>query len=167
MASASDTFREHREPLVRYVYRMTGDARRAEDVVQTAFVRFLEQADSVERPRSWLFTVATNLVRDQKRKEKRRRELAAGESGSPGPTPPDEAAELRSDLEEVREALYRLDDRDRALLLLRAEGFSYREIADSLGLAKGSIGPMIGRALERLREEAGDVAAGSERRDTA
>lgn len=157
MASASETFREHREPLVRYVYRMTGDAGRAEDVVQTAFVRFLEEADSVERPRSWLFTVATNLVRDQQRKQKRRRELSAGESGTSGPAPPDEAAELRRDLEEVRSALYRLDDRDRALLLLRAEGFSYREIADSLGLAQGSIGPMIGRALGRLRDETGDV----------
>lgn len=167
MTSASEIFREHRDPLLRYVYRMTGDARRAEDVVQTAFVRFLEQADSVDRPRSWLFTVATNLVRDQERKQKRRRELAAGESGSPGPTPPDEAAELRGDLEEVREALYRLDDRDRALLLLRAEGFSYREIADTLGLAQGSIGPMVGRALGRLREETGEVAGDPETRNTA
>ena len=162
MASASETFREHREPLVRYAYRLTGNARRAEDVVQTAFVRYLEQADSVESPRSWLFTVVTNLVRDHKRKQKRRRELAAGEPGSSGPTPPDEAAELQHDLEEVRQALYRLDGRDRALLLLRAEGFSYREIADSLGLAQGSIGPMIGRALGRLQEETGDVRGAPE-----
>lgn len=166
MTSATETFREHREALVRYVYRMTGDARRAEDVVQTAFVRYLERADSVERPGSWLFTVATNLVRDHERKEKRRRELAAGETGSRGPTPPDEVAELRSDLAEVREALYRLEDRDRALLLLRAEGFSYREISESLGLAQGSIGPMIGRALRRLREETGAVSGEAETRDT-
>lgn len=155
MSSVRETFSEHREPLVRYVYRLTGSADRAEDVVQSTFVRFLENADGVESPKSWLFTVATNLVRDRERKQKRRRELAAGESGSGGPTPPDEAAELRGELEEVREALYRLPDRDRALLVLRAEGFSYREIADSLGVAKGSVGPMIGRALGRLEEETG------------
>lgn len=155
MASVRETFREHREPLVRYVYRLTGSAGRAEDVVQTTFLRFLEKADTVESPRSWLFTVATNLVRDRRRKEKRRRELAAGESGGREPTPPDEAAELRSELEEVRRALYRLSERDRALLLLRAEGFSYGEIADSLGVAKGSVGPMVGRALGRLDRETG------------
>lgn len=155
MSSVRETFREHREPLVRYVYRLTGSSGRAEDVVQSTFVRFLEHADTVESPKSWLFTVATNLVRDRERKEKRRRELAAGESRSRDPTPPDEAAELRGELEDVREALYRLPDRDRALLVLRAEGFSYREIAESLGVAKGSVGPMIGRALGRLEEETG------------
>jgi RNA polymerase sigma factor (sigma-70 family) len=52
----------------------------------------------------------------------------------------------------VRSALAALNERDREALLLKAEGFSYDEIAATLGLAKGAVGTTLARARRRLVE---------------
>jgi RNA polymerase sigma-70 factor (ECF subfamily) len=52
----------------------------------------------------------------------------------------------------VRSALDALSDRDREALLLSAEGLSYDEIAQTLGLSRGSIGTTLARARRRLVE---------------
>lgn len=155
MSTPEEAFREHREALVRYVYQLTADAAAAEDVVQEAYVRLLETGPEDENLRAWLFTVATNLVRDRARVTGRRRELDEARKGPEPPPPADERAEARRRLERVWEAVDRLPPRDRALLLLRVEGFTYEEIADVLGVAVGSVGPLTGRALRRLTEELG------------
>ena len=55
-------------------------------------------------------------------------------------------------ISQVRSALSALSERDRDALLLQAEGFSYDEIAQSTGLAKGAIGTTLARARRRLVE---------------
>src|SRR3712207_7447153 len=52
--------------LYRYLHRLTGDADVAEDLAQESFVRLLGRRVSDDGVRVWLFTVATNLVRDRK-----------------------------------------------------------------------------------------------------
>ena len=56
-------FRTYHAPLVRYLTRRLGDRDWAEEVAQEVFLRALRQ-DSLTSERSWLFAVATNLVRD-------------------------------------------------------------------------------------------------------
>lgn len=156
MSSPEETFRQHREALVRYVYQLTADAAAAEDVVQETYMRLLETEPEDENLRAWLFTVATNLVRNRARVASRRRELEAGEPDpEPAPSADERAAEKRR-LESVWAAIDQLPARDRALLLLRVEGLTYEEIAEAVGVARGSVGPLTGRALQRLREELGD-----------
>ena len=53
----------------------------------------------------------------------------------------------------VRRSLGRLPLRDRQMLLLRHEGFSYREIATALGIAETSVGTMLIRATQAFRVE--------------
>src|SRR6476659_10844833 len=65
-------FREYHQPLVRYLTRRLGDRDWAEEVAQETFLRAVKQ-DSIVSERSWLFAVATNLVRDEARKDIRRR----------------------------------------------------------------------------------------------
>jgi RNA polymerase sigma factor (sigma-70 family) len=55
-------------------------------------------------------------------------------------------------VEEVRAALAALSEKDREALLLKAEGFSYDEIAAALGLATGAVGTTLARARRRLVE---------------
>ena len=57
-------FDSHYEPLFRYVQRLVGDPDLASDVVQESFVRLLDNPLPDDEVRRWLFTVATNLVRD-------------------------------------------------------------------------------------------------------
>lgn len=148
----SQVYREHYRSLVRFLYRRIGDQARAEDLAQEAFVRAIEHQPS--EPRAWLFTVAANLARDEGRRASVRRKhltlmKAEAEARAPEP-PPDVALERRETVAHVQNALAQLSDRDRESLLLWEEGFSYDEIAEILGLSRGSIGTTLARARTRL-----------------
>ena len=142
--------------LVRYARRMAGDPDAAEDAVQEAFVRLLDRDvhGEPERLRGWLFTTVTNLLRDRARVAANRSRLLA--TRTPMPETPPEAAdrmERQERIRRVREALDALDARDRTLLLLREEGFSYRELAREVGVQPGSVGTLLARARRRFRDQ--------------
>src|SRR5690606_18772696 len=88
-------YRDVHPSLFRYLDRMTGDPDAAEDVAQEAFVRLLGRPDLAgDAARLWLFTVATNLVRDRGRAIARRQRLLSGAPLTPtsGPLPDEEVA---------------------------------------------------------------------------
>ena len=104
-------------------------------------------------PRPWLFAVALNLARDDGRRttrQGRRLEVLAAEQQGAAAPAADEDMERRERETPVRAALDRLSEKDREALLLKAEGFSYEEIAAALGLAPGAIGTTLARARRRL-----------------
>lgn len=147
---------EHHAALFRYLFRLTGDADIAADVVQDTFARMLERPPRDHNPKAWLFTVATNSVRKWAGRSKRRRVLlsvhrAERQVGDPTQAP-DAAAHASEVRATVRQALDALPERDRTVLLMREEGFSHREIAEAVGTTTGSVGTMIARALDRLAE---------------
>ncbi len=149
-------FNTYNVPLVRYLTRRLGDRDWAEEVAQETFLRALRHDGPVlTNERSWLFAVATNLVRDDARKDARRREhlrLLAEESKDAASPAPDLSIERAQEQAIARRALDALDERDRNALLMREEGLDYHEIADALGLSVGSIGTTLSRARKRLVE---------------
>lgn len=140
--------------LFRYLDRLVGDTDAAEDVAQEAFVRLLNRSDlGEEAARLWLFTVATNLVRDRGRATARRQRLLSAVPITPSrESLPDEALERKERIQAVREALEQLSERDRQMLLMREEGFKYSEIARAVDVAPGSVGTLVARALKRFVE---------------
>src|ERR671922_2968015 len=72
MSEIDRLFNTYHQPLVRYLVRRLGDRDWAEEIAQETFVRALRQEQIVSE-RAWLFAVATNLVRDEARKDARRR----------------------------------------------------------------------------------------------
>lgn len=147
-----ELFAQYHQPLVRMLYRRTGDQDRAEDLAAEVFSRAL--AAPPDNPRPWLFAVALNLVRDDGRRavrQGRRLQLLKGESATSA-GPPDEDFERNEKTKAVQAALTELRDLDREVLLLKAEGFDYDEIAAATGLARGAIGTTICRARKRLVE---------------
>lgn len=146
-------FRTYNTQLVRYLTRRLGDRDWAEEVAQETFLRALRQ-EHIESERAWLFAVATNLVRDEARKDaRRRRHLAllaererAEEAVEPEPTTLERAQEAAI----ARRAVDALAERDRLALLMREEGLSYDEIAVALELSPGSVGTTLSRARRRL-----------------
>lgn len=148
-------FRRHGDDLFRYLVRQCGDAQRAKDAVQDAFVRLQEHPPADDRAiRRWLFRTGLNVLRDEHRVQtNRRRLLASHPDGLPGPAPapgPDARAELADDLARLREALADLREKERTALLMREEGFSHREIAEELDTTTATIGTLIARSLEKL-----------------
>lgn len=144
--------------LFRYCHRMTGDPDQADDLAQEAFFRLWSKG--IRGPeaslRVWLFRVATNLARDGFRTRERRRQiLAAYPELHAAPDPGkriEQEIEQKEEIERVQEALAGIPDRDKEILLLRQEGFSYREIADAVGVAHTSVGTLLARALKRFEE---------------
>jgi RNA polymerase sigma factor (sigma-70 family) len=151
-------FAEHRVSLFRYVARLTGSSDVAEDVVQETFMRLaIRPPARLTDLRPWLFTVATNLSHDEDRRTRRQRRLLAQRAteqpvGDP-PADPSRHAEQEDLVVRVRQVLGKLNRRDRTALLLRAEGFSHREIGEALDTTTKSVGTLIARALERLAAE--------------
>lgn len=151
--SLGEMYTQYHGSLVRLLYRRTGDAERAEDLAQEVFVRALEAPP--QNPRPWLFAVALNLARDDGRaaaRRGRRLELLKAEMAGRAAPAPDERFEQDERAALVRAALARLSDADREALLLKAEGFSYQDIASALGLAPGAIGTTLARARRRRVE---------------
>jgi len=156
MRDADRLFRDYHAPLVRYLTRRLGDRDWAEEVAQETFLRALRQ-DRLDNERAWLFTVATNLVRDAARQDARRRRhlelLRAEEDAEPRMVEsPASAMERAEERAAARRALEQLAERDREALLMREEGLDYHEIAAALGLAVGSVGTTLARARRRLVE---------------
>lgn len=161
-------FHTYHEPLVRYLVRRLGDRDWAEEIAQETFVRALRQEQIVSE-RAWLFAVATNLVRDEARKDARRRrhlellreEARAEEAVEPEPTSLERAQEAAM----ARRALECLSERDREALLMREEGLDYQEIASALELSIGSVGTTLARARRRLVEAMDELTRAQQRRE--
>ncbi|MBL8960317.1 MAG: sigma-70 family RNA polymerase sigma factor [Gemmatimonadetes bacterium] len=147
-------FHLYHTPLVRYLTRRLGDRDWAEEVAQETFLRALRQ-DRLTSERSWLFAVATNLVRDEARKDERRRrhlQLLADEQRDAVVEPVVVDAERAHEQALARRAVDALAEKDRLALLMKEEGLNYTEIAEALGLSVGSIGTTLSRARRRLAE---------------
>ena len=140
-------FREHYPRVVAMLARLTGNRAQAEDLASDVFYK-VSQRGPAEVP--WIYRVATNAGLDALRSNARRRkqEEAAGVETV-------RSAENRNALEEmlrrekrdrVRTVLGELKPRDAQMLLLRAEGWAYRELAETLGIHPGSVGTMLARA---------------------
>ncbi len=162
-------YREVFEDLVRYLGRKVWDPHRARDLAQEAFARSLDR--DPEDPRSWVFTVAANLARDETRTDIRRRRhltlVKAEEKTAPRPPDPHQALERKERAGRARAALGRLTERDREALLLWDAGLSYRQIAEQTGLAVGAIGTTLARARQRLVDAYEELERGKEADDAA
>ena len=152
-------FHEYHAPIVRFLTRQTGDRDLAEELAQETFLRALRHGPTVN-VRSWLFTVATNLVRDTARREVRQRrhlELLRVEQeeveNAREYEPVTPSADELKKASLAREALYALADRDRVALLMCEVGLSYQEIAAALGLSVQSVGTTLTRARKRVVQQ--------------
>jgi RNA polymerase sigma-70 factor (ECF subfamily) len=143
-------------PVWAYLSRMSGDSRLADDLLQETYYRFLRANvahESDAHRRNYLFRIATNLVRDVRRRPHltvAQPAEGAGEIDRADPRSADAANGAVRRLDLVR-SLARLKPRERDLLWLAyAQGSSHKEIAETLGLKTASIKLLLFRARRRL-----------------
>lgn len=156
----SSVYRTTYEDLVRFLYRKVWDAERAHDLAQETFLRCLRDraanTEGVANVRAFVFTVASNLARDEARTVIRRKKHLAllkneTKSSTPAPSAEDTIEQQRRHAA-VESALAELSDRDREILLLWDAGLTYQDIAAQTGLSIGAIGTTLNRARRRLVE---------------
>jgi RNA polymerase sigma factor (sigma-70 family) len=160
-----ELFNEHFRRLYRYLDRLCGDPELAADIAQETFIKLYERGALPDSVGAWLITVATNLFRNAHTTRARRHHLLqvvpdakmfADRAVEPVYTPASREIGQR-----VRAALDRMPERERQMLLLRAEGYSYKDIAEALNLQETSVGTLLARAKRAFREQYEDQADAS------
>ena len=143
----------HGPALFRYVLRITGDYSFAEDVVQESLLRawknltILEQGD--ESVRAWLFTVARNVVIDDRRSARHTREIVTDELPE---VPGADKTESIFDAWILSDALLSLSPQHRgAVVSAYYLGHTVAEIAHQQGVPEGTIKSRLHYALRALR----------------
>lgn len=149
-------FDRFREPLLRYMSGFGLSYSDAEEIAQEVFLslfRHLQIGKSRANLCGWLFRVAHNLA--LKRRSRTRRDAEGMTEGmedlaiDPRPSPEDQLSNTQTQ-RRLAAAVHALPEQDRNCLLLRAEGFRYREIAGILEMSLGAVSDSLARSLSRI-----------------
>jgi RNA polymerase sigma-70 factor (ECF subfamily) len=144
------------------LYLETGDAHRAEDLVQETFLvawRNIRQVTDPAGFRPWLFSIAHSVLVDSLRRDARKKRSATRvgadrlhELSDRSPAP-DESAQREEARQQVLSVLRSLPEEYRLPLTLRyIAGADYEQISQQLGLTNGSLRGLLNRGMARLRE---------------
>jgi RNA polymerase sigma factor (sigma-70 family) len=159
LPSWEDIVRAHSARVYRLAYRLTGNSHDAEDLTQEVFVRVFRSLSSYTPGtfEGWLHRITTNLFLDSARRKARIRFEGLPdevEQKLPGnEQTPAQAFDDRHFEGDVQAALMSLPpDYRAAVALCDIEGFSYEEIAATLGVKLGTVRSRIHRGRAQLRE---------------
>jgi RNA polymerase sigma factor (sigma-70 family) len=147
-----EAFSLHHRTVFRAARSILRDPALAEDVTQEVFIRLFKHKDDIpdaEMLRPWLIRVALNLAKNTVRGNIRantRDEIYVKESGESVVNSVESSYERKAELSEVNRALARVKEPMRSCLVLKQQGLTYREIAESLSLNETSIGTYVARA---------------------
>jgi RNA polymerase sigma-70 factor (ECF subfamily) len=155
-------FDELRASLFRYLRWLGSTAEEADDTIQETFLRLhthLQGGRSQENLRAWVFRVAVNLFRDERKSGHRRlsrpleSEMAASDAWADPSAGPEQLALAGESERRLHDAIRRLPVLEQECLALRSEGFRYRQIGEILGIGTSTVADAIRRALEALARE--------------
>ncbi|RCW44181.1 sigma-70 family RNA polymerase sigma factor [Paenibacillus prosopidis] len=162
--SAPDLFRQqfnqHYPSVRRKLFALIRDEAAAEDLAQETFLRlYRNPPDQPEAIGGWLHRVLTRLAYDYMDKKARERAITQKQEqnimAQPHAVQSNEQTVIALDeRERVQGWLESLPERDKQMLLLRYEGYSYAEIAEQLQVRQPQVGTMLRRAGERLKRHA-------------
>lgn len=149
---AADIFDSLRPTRVRVAYRMLGSVADAEDVVQDAFLRWLDtDRNKVREPEAFLCRVIMRLCLDQLKWTKRRRETYVG-PWLPEPIVDPVGDEVDDVTLPLLMALDRLSPLERAAFLLHdVFGISFQEVAATIGREPATCRQLASRARAHIR----------------
>ncbi len=150
--------------LRRYARVLTGDANRADDLVQDTLARAWEKRTLWQAGtdlRAWLFTIMHNLFVNQRalaRRDARTVSIDDEGAGDAWQLPVQATQFTRVELTEVMQSVGRLPAEQREVLMLAAvEELRYEEIAAVMEIPIGTVMSRLSRAREKLRRMAGET----------
>ena len=158
----------HQTPLYNFAFRQLRAQSAAEDVVQEAFIRVVQNAADFKheaRFTTWVYTITRNLCIDQMRKRALRKHASLDDArgaDSDGPTLGEMTADQRANVEreatgdELKERIARAvdelpDDQREVFLMREVSNLPFKEIADITGVPENTVKSRMRYALERLQ----------------
>ena len=162
-------YRKYHDAIARFAVRFLRSRDRGDEIAQVVFLRLFrarERYRPTARFATFLYRIAKNTCLNELRRIQRAGEVESLDIGNPGgPSFIDQVADMvspnpvhrlvyREAATEMIEVLGRLpENQRRALLLRRLDGFSYREIADSLDSSTSAVKSLVFRATATLRRD--------------
>lgn len=160
--------RRYQDALVNYIYYIINDYHRAEDLAQETFLRVFKNASRYEPKasfKSWLYTIATNLSKNEIRNRARRNtyfledmveeneDVYHSEFMIDTRYQPDILYEKKERQQLIRKTLKQLPENQRlALTLVTYQELSYEEISDILNCSTGAVKSLIHRARQNMKK---------------
>jgi RNA polymerase sigma factor (sigma-70 family) len=163
MIEFEEAFALHHRTVFRAARSVVQDGGLAEDVTQEVFIKLYKHMDSIsdlEMLRPWLIRVALNIARNTLRGNIRantRDENYVKESSGQDVFSVETEYEEKTGISEINRALNKVKEPLRSCLVLKQQGLSYREIAESLELNETSIGTYVARARAEFMRFYGKV----------
>lgn len=163
-----EAFTLHNRTVFRAACAVVQDAGLAEDITQETFIRLYNNLESIadeEMLKPWLIRVAINLAKNTIRGNSRaniREENYVKEHFDPEDEfTAEKELERREEASEVNAALSKVKEPLRSCLILKHQGLSYKEIAESLSLTETSIGTYIARGKKEFIRYYGKIGGES------
>ena len=158
--SIVELYASMRPSLLGYACQVVGSKGEGEDLVQMAFLKLFDQRTRKARilnVRSWLYRVVHNLAIDSIRR-RGIHQMAVAEWLSER-SQSETVRSTEDDLiiqQRIANSLVALNQRERHCLMLRAEGLSYQEVGDVLGISQKAVSVYLARGLKKfeVRNEA-------------
>ena len=151
-------FDHHRSRLLNIATRLLGCRKRAEDIVQEAFLKFWERRDSQEvvEPSRYLYRVVQNLAVDQLRRRKLEERWFTSPDeqaeGVPGEVSAERVVQAREEIGLVVRALRQLPARTQDVITLcRVEGLTQRDVARRIGASPALVNFLLQDATVHCR----------------
>jgi RNA polymerase sigma factor (sigma-70 family) len=151
-----EAFTLHNRTVFRAACAVVQDAGLAEDITQETFIKLYHNMDSIkdeEMLKPWLIRVAMNLAKNTVRGHSRanvREENYVKERGEHDTFTAEKELVQKETASEVHNALNKVKEPLRSCLILKQQGLSYKEIAESLSLTETSIGTFIARGKKEF-----------------
>ena len=147
-------FHAHYARLARVIARVIRDPARAEELAVEVLWKFWRTPGAQgEQAGGWLHRTAVRIGLNELRSRLRSSRHERMSDATPGARDPEQVRASAEMQEHVRTVLGALDPRQAELLLLRAGGLSYAEVAAALELNPASVGTLISRAQQAFRKE--------------
>ena len=151
-AGEADAFAEiiehYQAPIIRYLYRLTGDYEMAKDLAQDTFIQAYKgilKTDAELSFKAWLYRIATNNVRQHRRRKKLLSFIPFTVKAHDVPDLVNQA-DCPGETLAINEALLKIPEEQRACLVLHfVEGFKYREIGETLGCSEEAVRKRVAR----------------------
>jgi len=154
--SAAELVRRHAGAVARFLSGAGADPGDVEDLVQETFIKGFRAVGRWRGEasfRTWLLTIATNLLRDTHRRRKGREVLSLEDRDVAASDDPAATLDAHETERRLAEGLTRLPRMQREVFLLRAQqGLEYGEIATALGTTPGAARVHYHHAVKRLKE---------------
>lgn len=158
-AGEADAFAEiieyYQAPIIRYLYRMTGDYEMAKDLAQDTFIQAYKgilKTDAELSFKAWLYRIATNNAFRHSRRKKLLSFIPFIVKEHDVPDMENQADCLGKTLE-IQEALLKISEEQRTCLVLHfVEGFKYLEIAETLGCSEEAVRKRVARGRKLFIE---------------